>query len=400
MTRLLKVIGTLLCVLTAPIYAQMTTVTASKISMGGVPIASGTVTFTPVNTLGVAIPFVQGGGGLNAPSAFTCTITDGAISGTCQIPDAELTTPANLIYSIQITNTANSKAFTLQAVTDITGASWALDAFAPAAITSSTEAVQVSYGTAAAPSSCAVPSFYVRNANGGELFTCVNGAEVQVSSTGSSTGTVTASLGALAAGAMVIGNGGSDTKVDPNITSDGNGDLTLNSITVNQVTVNSTNAGLDRVQEGLAPTGANGPTSGYDVCYSDSTLLGRECSFNGDSFSKLTRQSDLTPANLRSILGFVSPVQITLTNSSVPANACETGGAHVQAVSGLKATAALAPTATSDVSTIVGFSPNSSGLWLDYWISTAGQFNYQLCNGTALAITPSSALVVNMGVIQ
>ncbi len=43
-----------------PPQAQLTTISASSINFGGVPVSAGTVTFTPVNTQGIAIAFAQG----------------------------------------------------------------------------------------------------------------------------------------------------------------------------------------------------------------------------------------------------------------------------------------------------------------------------------------------------
>jgi Concanavalin A-like lectin/glucanases superfamily len=159
--------------------AQMTTITASHISIGGIPIASGTVLFTPVNTAGQPIAFVTGGGGLNSPAALPCTITAGAITGTCQIPDSALTTPANLLYTIDVTNTATNTTFRLPTVPNITGTSWALDQYAPSAVTTNSQPLQVTYGTTAAPNPCA-SGFYYQTGVG--LSVCVGGVPVGVGS--------------------------------------------------------------------------------------------------------------------------------------------------------------------------------------------------------------------------
>src|SRR5262245_18922410 len=117
------------------LHAQMTTVTATNLRMAGSPIAAGTVSLTPVNAQGQPIAFLTGGGGgLNAPGAFSCTITSGAITGTCQVPDAALTTPANTLYVIVVTNSNNGQSFSML-VTGVTGITWALDAYAPPATT-------------------------------------------------------------------------------------------------------------------------------------------------------------------------------------------------------------------------------------------------------------------------
>ncbi len=73
-------------------------------------------------------------------SAFSCTITAGAITGACQIPDASQTIPANILYAIQIIDTATQKSFTLQQVPNITGTNWALDHYGPPATTTNVPA--------------------------------------------------------------------------------------------------------------------------------------------------------------------------------------------------------------------------------------------------------------------
>ena len=182
MNRLLKAVSILafaLCLYTSA-QAQLTTVTASSLNTGGQPIAAGSVTFTPVGLNGQPISFVQGGGGLNSPQAFSCTITAGAIVQPCSVPDAALTTPANILYSIQVTSTSNQRAFVLSTVPNVTGSTWALDAYAPPSQTTNVQPMQLSYGTAAPPSTCVSPSVYVRNFQGGQLWMCVAGQPVQI----------------------------------------------------------------------------------------------------------------------------------------------------------------------------------------------------------------------------
>jgi hypothetical protein len=145
--------------------------------MGGVPIPVGTVAFTPVNAMGIPIPFTTGGGGLNSPMAFSCTITSGAITGTCQVPDAALTIPANILYSIQIRNTASQQAFTLQSVPNVTGSTWALDEYAPPAQMTHVQTVQASIG-ATVPTSCVMPSVFTKTSAPTGLYYCVGGTFV------------------------------------------------------------------------------------------------------------------------------------------------------------------------------------------------------------------------------
>lgn len=193
MKKFYMLMGALVCVLglTAFSEAQLTTITASSIKMGGTPIAAGSITLTPVDSNGKPIPFVQAGGGLNSGHPFTCKVQNGAITGICQVPDSAITTPAHISYSIQISSTPSQKAFVLSAVPNITGSTWALDDYAPAANTTNVEPIQVSYGVDAPPSSCVAPSFYVRNASGGLLYMCVGSSWVLVTGSGGGSASVT-----------------------------------------------------------------------------------------------------------------------------------------------------------------------------------------------------------------
>lgn len=193
MPKLLKAAAALMCAvgLHVSAYGQMTTITATSIKMGGTPITAGSVTLTPVDANGKPIAFVQGGGGLNSPHPFNCKITAGAITGICQVPDSALTTPARISYSIQISSTPSQKAVVLNAIPNITGSTWPLDEYAPAANTTNVEPIQVSYGTAAPSESCVSPSFYSRAASGGLLYMCVNSAWVLVTGSGGGSASVT-----------------------------------------------------------------------------------------------------------------------------------------------------------------------------------------------------------------
>jgi hypothetical protein len=168
---------------------------------------------TPVDSTGQPIAFVTGGGGgLNAPKAFSCTITAGALSG-CQVPDSALTTQVHLLYTIDVNDTASGFTFRLPTVPNITGANWALDAYAPSSATTNSQTVQVTYGTSAAPSPCATPSFYYQTGVG--LSVCVGGVPVAVGSGsgggtfGSQTGCSTDASGHITCAGFATNGGGS-----------------------------------------------------------------------------------------------------------------------------------------------------------------------------------------------
>lgn len=180
MKKLCFYAAALLCLPAFLANAQLTNITASHTSMGGVLIPSGKVNFTPVDANGKPISFSQGGGGLNGPTAFPCALNSGAIIGTCAIPDAALTLPANICYSVIVTRATPFASFTLPKVCGITGSSWSLDAYAPPAQTSSTQALIVGYlGTANPPNPCSNATMYIQNVSGGVLWICVAGVPVK-----------------------------------------------------------------------------------------------------------------------------------------------------------------------------------------------------------------------------
>ena len=170
--------------LTLPVAsAQTTTVTASSISLGGVAISAGTVMFTPVNNQGVAIPFVTGGGGLNGPRAFPCTITSGAIYGTCTLPDSALTTPVNILYQAVITNTAVTPNVSFsELIVGLTGASWAFDQYAPPSSIVNVQSI-IGYSGTTVPGTCVAPAFFTKT-DTDSLYSCIAGSYVQVTTGG------------------------------------------------------------------------------------------------------------------------------------------------------------------------------------------------------------------------
>jgi len=206
----------------------LTTITASHISVGGKPIAAGKVLLTPVGANGQPIAFVSGaGGGLNAPVAFSCTIAGGAITGSCQVPDSALTTPVNILYTIDVTATTGYVTFRLPTVANITGSTWALDAYAPPSGTTNSQTVQITYGATSPPNPCATPSFYYQTSVG--LFVCVGGVPVAVGGGGS--GGAVDTIGITPANGV---SGTSSGGADPRLT------ITLGDITPTSVTVTDT----------------------------------------------------------------------------------------------------------------------------------------------------------------
>ncbi len=272
MKKLLLAVCAVVCVAAA--HAQTTTITGTHINTRGSLISDGTVTFTAVDIRGVPIPSAGPVVGLNGPEAVTCQISNGAIVQPCAIPDAQLTTPGRLLYQIQITNSATEDAFTMQAVPNITGASWALDAYAPPANTTNAQQSQVAYGTIPPPTSCTAPSFYVRNYGGGQLYICVGGGFVAVA--GSSGGAFTG--GALTNSLLLAGDPttalGAATKqyVDAHAGGAFNGGAVSNAITLPSDPQADLQAATKRYVDAHSATFSGGTVANPIVLPSDPTL--------------------------------------------------------------------------------------------------------------------------------
>jgi hypothetical protein len=177
----------LLCAvgLSLPVSAQMTTVTASTIKMGGVAVATGTVTFTPVNSTGTPISIVANSS-LFSPQGFVGTITAGAITGSYSVPDqcqataTVINTP--VLYTIQVSNTTTKQSFTLFAVQGVCGSTWALDHYAPAQSAVISPTGLLTGGSL--PAHCSSPSIYYTQTNPTTTYKCVGGVFVQDSTSG------------------------------------------------------------------------------------------------------------------------------------------------------------------------------------------------------------------------
>ena len=179
--------------------AQMTTITASSLKMGGSPITVGTVTITAVNTSGAAIVYADGTGAQNGPTPYVCNVSNGAIttmvhpdgtsSGLCTIPDSSDTIPANILYSFTLRNTStglstSGQSYAVNNVVGVSGASWALDHYAPQAATNAASAM-TSQVVETLPETCAGSALYTYTGDlaGPSLYSCIGGVPVLVSST-------------------------------------------------------------------------------------------------------------------------------------------------------------------------------------------------------------------------
>lgn len=214
MTKWLRVAAAAaVCLLAAgDAWAQQTPVTASSVKMQGIPVPSGMVTLTPVDAAGHAIALKAGGGGLNGPQAFRCTLASGAITGSCTVPDACLASPAHFLYTIVVTDTSfgqptSQQSFTLKQVPNVCGSSWALDQYAPPATTTNLQPVQSSFGTGSPSGSCNAPAIYTQTGTANAIWICNSGS--WVASAGSSSGGLPSGTGIVKVTSSVGGTASS-----------------------------------------------------------------------------------------------------------------------------------------------------------------------------------------------
>jgi hypothetical protein len=85
------------------------TVTAANIhGTGNTLLTAGTLLFSPVSSGGVPISYQVGGGGSQISWPTVCTITTGAITGTCQVANVSVTNPSNICFSVAIKDSQNN----------------------------------------------------------------------------------------------------------------------------------------------------------------------------------------------------------------------------------------------------------------------------------------------------
>jgi len=87
-----------------PTYMQ---ITAANISGSGGLLPSGTLTFSPVDSTGAPISYQLGNGGQQVTFPTVCSISNGAIIGTCQLANVSITNPVNVCFSATVSNQFN-----------------------------------------------------------------------------------------------------------------------------------------------------------------------------------------------------------------------------------------------------------------------------------------------------
>lgn len=100
----------LLCL---PAVAQTTAVTITGTNFQNAKetlLKSGQMSWLPVSAQGVPLPgFVSPGGGQVTASAVTCSIVNGAITGTCKIKPSDLSFPTGVCYKVTVKDTTTNQ---------------------------------------------------------------------------------------------------------------------------------------------------------------------------------------------------------------------------------------------------------------------------------------------------
>lgn len=163
----------LLVLTIAPAFSQTTPnyttiITLAKLLAAGVPVPNARICASPADRYGNSISISAPTWGLLLPNHPLCaTVTSGALpSGGLPVPDAGHTNaPASINYNItvQVLSTAGQPLgapIVYSAVPNITGASYAFDAYTPAANVSVPLSNTVGSGPGV-PSSCTSPSLWL-----------------------------------------------------------------------------------------------------------------------------------------------------------------------------------------------------------------------------------------------
>jgi hypothetical protein len=220
--------------LAALAQSSMTTITATSVDVGAVPV-NGTLCFQAVNGSGTPISVTSSGGTVYLSQPFCQVLTAGALAGSLSVPNACTDSAAGHPYDAAVYVgptvpgpggvgvTAPSGTTTSEVATDlgliygVCGGSWSLDSYVPPS-TAPVASPLVGYGSSV-PGSCTSPSIWTTPSR--SLYTCALGTYGLISGGGGGGGggsfagvftdTSTSAEFTLVStsGTMILGSGGS-----------------------------------------------------------------------------------------------------------------------------------------------------------------------------------------------
>jgi hypothetical protein len=178
-----------------PAPTGFTLITAAKIqNASGKLLASGRVSFFPVNSAGRGLSALAGGGGMMSQTAVTFLVVNGAITtdlygAVAQLADTTLTNPVNIGYRVTVTD---STGYEIQGpgyeLVQPSGPTWSLDTAVPSQPLLVTTSIVAGTGSSTRPSTLAITDTVTSNLS---VLLFVNGTR-ELIGLGSSSGTAAA----------------------------------------------------------------------------------------------------------------------------------------------------------------------------------------------------------------
>ncbi len=183
-----------------------TSIVSTRVFSGSSTV-TGTECFQPIDKYGSPIALtVAGGGYYEKGSNFCEPLTGGAlnVNGSLELPDSQTDSAPGHGYNLTIYNNLTGEASTPVAIYGITGPSWSLDTYTPAASVPTTSAFTFTMSASAPTGACTVPSLDTAK-DTSVLYVC--GADKQWHASASAGGAVSAvtAEGACAAATLVNG---------------------------------------------------------------------------------------------------------------------------------------------------------------------------------------------------
>ncbi|QHN04384.1 SGNH/GDSL hydrolase family protein [Granulicella sp. WH15] len=182
--RFLSRLLILASLLISPAYAQTpnytTSVTLAKLLSGGGVVPNATICATAADVYGNPVSVSAPNWGLIIPSRPMCSTVTAGLLAPLSIPDANhtnATSPIFYNFAIQVlssTNIPQGPPIIFKAVPNVSGTTYPLDSYAPAASASVAPSSALSQG-AGVPGKCTGPSIFLSNISP-VAYTCLNGS--------------------------------------------------------------------------------------------------------------------------------------------------------------------------------------------------------------------------------
>jgi hypothetical protein len=172
----------------------------------------------------------------------------------------------------------------------------------------------------------------------------------------------------------------------------------------NEVTTSTTTTITGILKGNGSNVGQAAAGTDYDIGGAASTAQANaEAAFTGDvtkaanSFATTVTKTNGVAFGTYATMNAVPDVQVTIAATAVPANSCLPSSTtyYTVAMTGLTATMTANFTPSANYASVTGWSAAGGALYFNAY-PTAGTLEYQICNNTTAAITPSEATVWNV----